>query len=338
MPCIIAQTAPLAKAVAHRALLTYNIAMANRIIIGVGIPQQLSAALRGSLNPGLFTFYDSPSAQNLMPLINDHGVDLIFLYNELPDLKNYEELCIALRADGKLETVPILVISKDEQQPQERIRMLNSGLIDGFVSSRTSPEEMAAYANVFLQRRALEEELELKNDLLAKLSITDELTGLHNRRYLIETLGQELHKLQRYEYSFSCIMFDIDFYKKINDEQGHALGDLALENLAAFMKKNIRSADVACRYGGDEIMILFPFTNFESCFITVERLRKKVETTNFGTAGQPLNFTISIGLVSIETKVDLTVDGLLQLLDQQLYEAKNSGRNKVSGILYKPAL
>ncbi|MFA5101029.1 MAG: diguanylate cyclase, partial [Candidatus Omnitrophota bacterium] len=268
--------------------------MAQKTIIGVGIPQQLSDALRALLNPEVFNFFDSPSAQDLMSTIKDRGVDLIFLYNELPDLKNYEELCIALRSNTTLETVPVIVISKDEQQTQERVKMLNSGLIDGFVSSKTSPEEMAAYANVFLQRRALEEELELKNDLLNKLSITDELTKLYNRRYLIETLDLEIRKLQRYEYNLSCIMFDIDFYKKINDQQGHALGDLALENLAAFLKKNIRSTDIACRYGGDEIVIIFPFTNFEGCFITVDRLRKKVETTNFGTAGQPLNFTISI--------------------------------------------
>ena len=312
--------------------------MAQKTIIGVGIPQQLSNALRGLLNPEVFDFFDSPSAQDLMRTIKDHGVDLIFLYNELPDLKNYEELCIALRSDIQLETVPVIVISKDDQQTHERIKMLNSGLIDGFVSSKTSPEEMAAYAHVFLQRRALEEELELKNDLLNKLSITDELTKLYNRRFLIETLDLEIHKLQRYEYALSCIMFDIDFYKKINDQQGHALGDLALENLAIFIKKNIRSTDIACRYGGDEIVIIFPFTNFESCFVTVDRLRKKVETTNFGTTGQPLNFTISIGLVGMESKVDLTVDGLLQILDQQLYEAKNTGRNKISGILYKPAL
>ena len=309
--------------------------MARKIIIGVGIPKHVSDALSKLLNPDLFHFLASPAAQDLMRMIKEHGVDLIFLYNELPDLKNYEELCIALRAEDNLETVPVIVISKDEQQPEERIRMLNSGLIDGFVSSQTSPGEMAAYANVFLQRRALEEELQLKNDLLNKLSITDELTKLYNRRYLIETLDQELRKLQRYEYSFSCIMFDIDHYKKINDERGHALGDIALENLAIFIKKNIRSTDIACRYGGDEIVILFPFTNYESCFLSVERLLKKVEMTNFGSVDQPLHFTISIGLVSIENKVDLTVDGLLQILDQKLYEAKNSGRNRISSLLYK---
>ncbi|HOU36258.1 MAG TPA: hypothetical protein PK562_03215, partial [Candidatus Omnitrophota bacterium] len=122
--------------------MAYNKAMAKRIIIGVGIPAQLSEKLKVTLSPELFSFFDSPSARDLMPLIKDHGVDLIFLYNELPDLKNYEELCIALRADDKLETVPILVISKEEQKSEERLRMLNSGLIDGFVYSRTSPEEM----------------------------------------------------------------------------------------------------------------------------------------------------------------------------------------------------
>lgn len=312
--------------------------MAKKTIIGVGIPQQLADALRTLFNPEDFNFFESPSAQDLMCAIKDHGVDLIFLYNKLPDLKNYEELCIALRSDTKLETIPVIVISNDEQQTQERIKMLNSGLIDGFVNSKTSPEEMTAYANVFLQRRALEEELELKNDLLNQLSITDELTKLYNRRFLIETLNLEVRKLQRYEYALSCIMFDIDFYKKINDQQGHALGDLALENLAIFIRNNLRSSDIAFRYGGDEIVIIFPFTNFEGCFATVERLRKKVEITNFGTTEHPLNFTISIGLVSIESKVNLTVTELLQILDQKLYEAKNTGRNKISSILYKQTL
>jgi two-component system cell cycle response regulator len=309
--------------------------MAEKVIIGVGIPQGLSSALKQQLNPEIFSFLDSPSAQNLIEITKKQCVDMIFLYNELPDLKNYEELCIALRSDARLETVPVIVISKNEQLPQERIRMLNSGLIDGFVNSNTSPGEMIAYANVFLQRRALEEELELKNDLLNKLSITDELTKLYNRRFLIETLGLELRKLKRYDYNLTCIMFDIDNYKKINDELGHGQGDIALENLAVFIKKNIRSIDIACRYGGDEITILFPFTNFEGCFIATERLRKKVEATNFGTIEAPLRFTVSIGLVSLQTKADLTVDSLFQLLDKQLYEAKNSGRNKTCGLLYK---
>jgi two-component system cell cycle response regulator len=312
--------------------------MAEKVIIGVGIPLELSSALKQQLNPEVFSFLDSPSAQNLIEITKKHRVDMIFLYNELPDLKNYEELCIALRSDAMLETVPVIVISKDEQKPQERIRMLNSGLIDGFVNSNTNPGEMIAYANVFLQRRALEEELELKNDLLNKLSITDELTKLYNRRFLIETLDLELRKLKRYDYNLSCIMFDIDHYKKINDELGHTQGDIALENLATFIKKNIRSLDMACRYGGDEIVILFPFTNFENCFITVERLRKKVEANNFGTIEQPLRFTISIGLVSLTTKIDLDVDSVIQLLDKQLYEAKNSGRNKTCSLLYKPPL
>jgi diguanylate cyclase (GGDEF)-like protein len=332
MGFIIAQTCPAAKMVACFLFSPYNMAMAQKVIIGVGLPQSLSQAMEQQLNPEVFSFQNSPSARHLIETTKNQSVDLIFLYNELPDLKNYEELCIALRSDSKLETVPVIVISKDEQEPQERIRMLNSGLIDGFVNSKTSPGEITAYANVFLQRRALEEELELKNDLLNKLSITDELTKLYNRRYLIETLDQELRKLKRYDYNLSCIMFDIDHYKKINDGLGHAQGDIALENLAVFIKKNIRSTDIACRYGGDEIVILFPFTNYENCYITVERLRKKIEVNNFGNADQPLHFTVSIGLVSLKTKVDLDVDSLLQLLDKQLYEAKNSGRNKTSGL------
>jgi len=310
--------------------------MAKKIIIGVGIPEALAQGVKQQLNPGLFDFVESPSAQDLMASLKKYKIDLMFLYNELPDLKNYEELCIALRSDPELETVPVIVISKDDHHTRERIKMLNSGLIDGFVNSAISPEELNAYANVFLQRRALEEELEQKNALLNQLSITDELTKLFNRRYLIEILNQELNKLKRYDYHLSCIMFDIDHYKSINDEFGHTQGDLALENLADFVKKNIRATDIACRYGGDEMVVLFPFTDFESSYIATERLRRKIESTNFGSAELPLKFTISIGLVGLDTKTDIDVDRLLILLDKQLYEAKNSGRNKICGTLYRP--
>lgn len=310
--------------------------MAKKTFVGVGLPQTLSKNLEEQLNPGLFEFVAIPSAQDLMANLANLKVDIMFLYNDLPDLKNYEELCIALRSDQEFETVPVIVISKDEQQPRERIRMLNSGLIDGFVNSTVLPEELAAYANVFLQRRALEEELEQKNALLNQLSITDELTKLFNRRYLIETLNQEINKLKRYDYNLSCIMFDIDHYKRINDEMGHNQGDLALENLAQLIRKNIRTTDIACRYGGDEMVVLFPFTDFESSFIATERIRKKVESANFGTEELPLRFTISIGLVSLGMKTDIDVDRLLAMLDKQLYEAKNSGRNRICGIMYKP--
>jgi diguanylate cyclase (GGDEF)-like protein len=309
--------------------------MSIKNLIGVAIPQSFSQGLRDHFNKEIFDFIDLPCAEELINYIKKNKADLIFIFHELPDLKNYEELCIALRSDSNIETVPIIVITKMEDNKEERIRMFNSGLIDGFVNSLMSPEEIVAYSNVFLQRRALEEELELKNELLNKLSVTDDLTKLYNRRYLIQALEQELQKIRRYDYILSCLMVDIDFYKDVNDKFGHATGDVALEKLAELVKKNFRSIDVPCRYGGDEIVIILPFTNFEGAYVAGERLRKKIEDYNFGTNDMAVKFTVSLGVVGLDSKDAVNVDCLLQVLDKQLYAAKNTGRNRMCGGLFK---
>ncbi|HOW42112.1 MAG TPA: diguanylate cyclase [Candidatus Omnitrophota bacterium] len=309
--------------------------MPKKVIIGVGLPAHLAQELPRQYPQDIFEFINCPSVEELLRDIKRYKIDLLFIYNDLPDLKNYEELCIALRSNAVLETVPVIVISKSDKNREEKIKMLNSGLIDGFTDSQTSPEELSAYASVFLQRRDLEEELEMKNQLLNAYSITDELTKLYNRRFLLQSLEQEISKMNRYVYHFSCIMFDVDYYKRINDTLGHAQGDSVLESLAEIIKKSIRSVDIACRYGGDEIVVIFPFTRYQSGIAAAERLRRKIEAHNFGTGDAPLTITISIGLISMEEKGTLTVDAFLRLLDQQLYQAKNSGRNKTCASLYK---
>lgn len=312
--------------------------MAKKLITGVGLPAALAEELRGQYNPELFDFVSSPSAEDLLRNIASCRIDLLFIYSQLPDLKNYEELCIALRSSPELETVPVIVISQGAQDQQEKIRMLNSGLIDGFIHASTSPEELAAFASVFLQRRALEEELELKNQLLQTFSITDELTKLYNRRHLIQIIGQEMQKVIRYNYCFSSIMFDIDDYKKINDTFGHARGDAVLEKLAELIKRSIRSVDIACRYGGDEFVVVYPFTNLESAFCAAERLRRRAAEYNFHTGEQPLTVSLSMGLITVENDDRVDVDTLLRLLDQQLYQAKRSGKNKTCAALVKNAM
>jgi len=305
--------------------------MGTKAILGVGIPQEMAEKLQSRFNPELYTFVDFFSAQEVIDNIKNYKVSLIFIYNVLPDLKNCQELCIFLRSEASVETVPIIVISHGKENQEEKLSMLKGGLIDSYISSLASTDELAAYANVFLQRQALEEELELKNELLNKLSITDELTKLYNRRHLIMRLDEELKKIQRYNYPLSCVMLDLDHFKEINDTVGHAQGDTILERFAELVKKSIRSIDIACRYGGDEIVIIFSFTTMEGAFEVAQRLRKRIEDFNFGSVETPLHFTASIGLLSIAGKDCADVDVLLQELDKQLYEAKNTGRNKICG-------
>jgi two-component system, cell cycle response regulator len=309
--------------------------MSKKAIIGVGIPQNISDELNLNFTPEIYDFVNFPSAQELIKNLKKPKINLIFIYNILPDLKDCQELCIVLRSKANLETVPIIVISHGRENREEKINMLRSGLIDSYVSSLASTEELVAYANIFLQRQTLEDELKVKNDMLKKLAITDELTQLFNRRYLIQRLEEELAKIKRYNYTLSVLMLDIDHFKRINDTQGHSKGDMALEQLAEVIKKNIRAIDIPCRYGGEEIMIIFSFTSYEGVYEVAQKLLKKVQEHDFGTAEQPFKFTISIGLLTLDDKDAVSVDSLFKTLDKQLYEAKNTGRNRICGGLYK---
>ena len=151
-------------------------------------------------------------------------------------------------------------------------------------------------------------------------------------------LDEELEKIKRYEYPLSAIMIDLDFFKDVNDKYGHLQGDATLKSLATLLKKNVRNIDIICRYGGEEIVILLPHINFHGAQLTAERLRTKVKDYDFGTKDVSIKLSISLGLVSFDSKDNIDIDTVIRALDQQLYEAKNSGRDKVSAVLYKQTL
>ncbi|MFH0790194.1 MAG: GGDEF domain-containing protein [Candidatus Omnitrophota bacterium] len=308
--------------------------MVKKCIIGLNIPQDIYKELLAHFDLEVYELLNFSFVQELIRNVTEYQykVGLIFIYT---DLEYCQELCVLLRDKPHLETVPIILISHREENQAEKIQLLKSGLIDIYVSSYTSAEELIAYSSILLQRQILEEELELKNQLLKELSFTDELTRLYNRRYMLESLEQELKKIKRYCYPLSCLMFDIDYFKKINDGFGHSQGDLVLVGLAEIVRKNIRSSDIACRYGGDEIVVILPFTDFQNAFLIANKLHEKVGDYNFGTKDKPLKFTISVGLVSLDGQDGVEVDTLFLYLDKQLYEAKNKGRNRVCGGLYK---
>jgi diguanylate cyclase (GGDEF)-like protein len=310
--------------------------MIKKNIFAIGLDDQTVNALHPYFSED-FDFIEVRTAEELMSTVKKYKATLLFLNNHLPDFDNCQELCIVLRSRPNTETVPLIILTNDKPESfqKEKISLFQAGLIDGYFSMPLNVEELAAYSNVFLQRQALQEELEEKNKLLSKISITDELMQIYNRRYLIHRLEDELKRVKRYNYPLSAIMIDLDYFKKINDQFGHTQGDIALKGLAAFLKKNIRAMDILCRYGGEEIVILLPHTNFKGASLTAERLRCRVKAHNFGTSEQPLQFTISIGLVTFDGQDNINVDKAIHALDSQLYQAKNSGRNKVCEALYK---
>jgi len=163
------------------------------------------------------------------------------------------------------------------------------------------------------------------------MSITDPLTGLHNRRYLEERLTEEVSRSKRYEQPLSFLMIDIDDFKLYNDRNGHQAGDAALQITAQGLKSSLRSADVAARYGGEEFCVLLPQTSLPEAGVIAERMREKIEHTQFPHAkSQPLGaVTISIGVSTFNLTVS-TAEQIIWAADRALYEAKHEGKNKIS--------
>ena len=162
------------------------------------------------------------------------------------------------------------------------------------------------------------------------MSITDPLTGLLNRRYLEERLTEELNRSQRYSYSMSCLMIDIDDFKNYNDRNGHQAGDTALKITAHALKATLRSADVACRYGGEEFCILLPQTSFSEAGVIAERMRQRVTETDYPySKSQPLGtVSVSIGVSTFAKHID-TAEKVIAAADRALYNAKNYGKNRI---------
>lgn len=161
------------------------------------------------------------------------------------------------------------------------------------------------------------------------MSITDPLTGLHNRRYMEARLAEELNRSKRYDFPMSFMMIDIDDFKHYNDRNGHQAGDRALEITAQCLRSTLRKVDVASRYGGEEFTILLPQTTLKEAGAIADRLRREIMTTKFphGDA-QPFGaVTVSIGLSSLSSSVD-SAEAMIRAADRALYHAKSHGKNR----------
>ena len=175
---------------------------------------------------------------------------------------------------------------------------------------------------------SINETLREKNVELHEISITDSLTGLYNRKHLMETLDKEVSRSQRHSRSFSLLVIDIDHFKKYNDTYGHLAGDEVLSKLASVFKECIRSSDYAARYGGEEFIIMLPEIGPEQGVEAAERIRHKVAEEIFNSDGESIKVTISVGVASFPENGE-DAESVIRNADAALYEAKELGRNRV---------
>jgi len=180
---------------------------------------------------------------------------------------------------------------------------------------------------ISLEKELILQDLEENNKLLYKKAITDPLTGLYNREYMIEYLTKKTKEAKRYNFPLSIVILDIDYFKHINDNYGHIIGDCVLKELSNLLKQNFRDTDVVARYGGEEFILIMPFIEKDNACKKMELFRKLVEQYVFCDQ-KYIKLTVSIGVAEYNNEKD-DLKTLIQKADKNLYEAKNNGRNKV---------
>jgi diguanylate cyclase (GGDEF)-like protein len=161
-------------------------------------------------------------------------------------------------------------------------------------------------------------------------AMSDELTGLPNRRFIIESLAQQMAQAQRSNLPLTLLMIDIDHFKRINENFGHLSGDQALQNLSMAIRTRIRTQDILGRFGGEEFLVILPNTTAEHSYQVAENLREGIAASRFmAVDGRTMPVTISIGLYRQDLEADRHCDDMISAADQALHSAKESGRNRV---------
>lgn len=217
--------------------------------------------------------------------------------------------------------------SNDKDIIEEQLTQL---VLEAIATNKDNELMNELMLDMIYKNSLLNKELNLKLEEIKKLSVTDQLTGLFNRRKFIEVLEQEIIKTKRYNNVFSIIMFDIDHFKSVNDTYGHDVGDFVLKELSKIVSDRIRASDLFARWGGEEFMLLLPETDSENSFVLAEDIRHLIETHDFSPVKK---LTSSFGCITCNDKSLCNLTLLTKNVDEALYEAKETGRNKV--IKYK---
>jgi two-component system cell cycle response regulator len=252
--------------------------------------------------------------------------DLAILDRRLPDIDGLV-LCQELRLNPEFKSRYVIMLT-GEDETEDKIQGLDLGA-DDYITKPFQYAELLARIRAAKRIVDLQKELMDTNRRLERLSITDGLTGLYNHRHFQDELFREFEESARYGRPLSLAMADLDFFKKVNDTYGHAVGDEVLKAVARMFKESSRSTDLVARYGGEEFAVLMPETDLDSALAFAEKLRALVEATPVQTQSGALHVTVSIGVATVPHPNIHAAKELIVASDNALYRAKNAGRNQV---------
>jgi two-component system, cell cycle response regulator len=245
-------------------------------------------------------------------------------------LKNFDglRLCSQIRSLDRTRNVPILAVAEADNN-QKLVRGLEIGVND-YLIRPIDKNEMLARVRTQIKKKRYTERLRDNVQMSIEMAITDALTGLFNRRYMETHLATLVEQAASRGKPIAVMVLDIDFFKSINDGHGHDAGDDVLREFSLRFRKSIRNIDLACRYGGDEFVLVMPETDMAVAAMVAERLRRRIATEPFVNqqGARSLEVTISIGIAALTAPTD-TAAAILKRADEALYRAKRDGRNRV---------
>ena len=294
------------------------------------------AKIRQALEPvGLFErILESGNGLEGLKLLLSEPVDVVLCDVEMPGLDG-EKLLQIKESRADVRDVPLLFLSATTDLDRQ-VRLIEAGACDSIVKP-FHPSELVARLRLHLKIKLLQCELRDKNEQLSRLSTTDPLTGLRNRRYVDEILNIEVLRARRYRSPLTLLMADLDHFKRVNDEHGHQAGDAVLRGVAEVLRSSLRATDVGGRYGGEEFIVIMAQNAVDGATRFAERWCQAVEAARFVIAdGRGVETTISIGVAGYRDP-EQTASDLIAEADAALYAAKQTGRNQVQvSALSKP--
>ncbi len=278
-------------------------------------------------NVAIYTTKDQSVLADMLQGIEDINVRI----EKAEELKDYEGV------------VPSLIIMEDVPNLKDELMVTKFKVPVLFVGPVFTDVTVRAESYDFISSPVNKDELLIRvrsllkikeyRDKISKVSTTDELTGLHNRKYLQERLDQEIARARRYKTPLSCLLFDIDFFKVVNDMYGYEWGDVLLKNLADKLKQMVRKEDVLTRYGDEEFILILPNTTEDNAFLFGERFRRDIEKMEFIPAGEeerhPITISGGISTYPCLPNVEEDANTVIRYAEHALYNAKRRGKNKI---------
>lgn len=252
--------------------------------------------------------------------------DLILLDLIMPGMDGYQ-VCERIKNNKSTAEIPVIIVTS-KAGPADKVRGFEIGASD-YIGKPFNEGELVARVNTHLRVKELYENLQEKNRQLQELANKDGLTGLYNHRFFQDAVHRDFQKAVRYHENISCVMFDIDRFKNFNDTYGHQTGDMVLCTLGGVIVEIIRDTDLSARYGGEEFALLLYHTDHKDVHVFAERLRAAVEEKEFKKDDLVLRVTISVGVATYPHDEISDASKLIECADKALYQAKESGRNRV---------